>query len=174
MITERLGEDFFIRDILEVAPGLLGKKIVMVRDGELSSWQITETEAYRGEEDLACHARSGRTRRTGIMYGKGGYLYMYLIYGMYWMMNIVAGPENVPQAALIRGVERFSGPGRLTKNLGLDGSYYGESLLTSGRIWLSDGRPPEHILTTPRIGVDYAGEWKDKPWRFLAGNSAAG
>ncbi len=169
MKNRRLDRDFFIRDVLEVAPDLLGRQLVTVTGNEVRSWTITETEAYRGEEDLASHASKGRTQRTEVMYHEGGLLYMYFIYGMYWMLNIVAGPENVPQAVLIRGVEGFPGPGRLTKNLGLDGSYYGESLLTSTRIWIESGIPPGRILATPRIGIDYALDWKDKPWRFVMG-----
>ena len=169
MTGSRLDREFFIRDVLDVAPALLGKKLVMIQEGRVGEWMITETEAYRGEEDLASHARKGRTRRTEAMYLEGGHLYMYFIYGMYWMLNIVVATENVPQAVLIRGVEGFSGPGRLTKNLGLDGSFYGESLISSSRIWLTEGLTPGHIVTTPRIGVDYAGEWKDKPWRYFLG-----
>jgi DNA-3-methyladenine glycosylase len=169
MTAERLGKDFFNRDVLDLAPGLLGKQIVILRDGLPGIWEITETEAYRGEEDLACHASKGRTQRTEVMFGEGGHLYLYFIYGMYWMLNIVAGPAGVPQAALIRGVKGFPGPGKLTKHLGIDGSYYGESLITSQRIWLINGRNPGRIITTKRIGIDYAGEWKDKPWRFLSG-----
>ncbi|HYW96148.1 MAG TPA: DNA-3-methyladenine glycosylase [Bacteroidales bacterium] len=165
---QRLGRDFFVRDVLEVAPDLIGKHLALVRDGKAEAWQITETEAYRGEEDLACHARNGLTKRTEVMYREGGHLYMYLIYGMYWMLNVVVGPANIPQAVLIRGVKGFEGPGRLTKHLGLDRSYYGESLVDSSRIWIAEGHAPGNIITTPRIGIDYAGEWKEKPWRFVA------
>ncbi len=165
--AKRLGKDFFTRDALDLAPGLLGKNLVIVRSDVPEAFRITETEAYCGEEDLASHASKGRTRRTEVMYGEGGYLYMYLIYGMYWMLNIVAGQENSPQAVLIRGVERYPGPGRLTKGLQLDGGFYGESLVDSPRIWISEGPAPKHFLTTPRIGVDYAGEWKDRLWRFV-------
>ncbi len=99
---------------------------------------ITETEAYRGGEDLACHASKGLTPRTRVMFGEGGYLYMYLIYGMYWMMNVVTGPEGVPQAVLFRGLRELSGPGRLTRLLGVDQSFYGEDLVQSGRIWIEE------------------------------------
>ena len=129
--------------------------------------RITEVEAYRGEEDKACHACKGRTKRTEVMYHRGGKIYVYLIYGMYWMLNIVTGKEGCPQAVLIRGVETISGPGRLGKRLQLDAGFYGEEL-PSGRISIEeDGFVVESYQTTPRIGIDYAEEWKEKPWKFV-------
>ncbi len=167
---ERLRYDFFRRDVLEVAPALLGKKLVRRYDnGHTESFLITETEAYRGEEDLACHASRGKTARTTPMYMAGGVLYIYLIYGMYWMMNIVTGKENEPQAVLIRGIEGYDGPGKLTRRLGIDKSFNTEDLTTSSRIWVEETGLQPAFRTTPRIGVDYAGEpWKNKPWRYLA------
>ena len=164
----RLGYEFYEKDVLEIAPSLLGKFLICVNEkGNVTRYIITETEAYRGEEDLACHASKGRTARTSIMYEPGGILYIYLIYGMYWMMNVVAGNKNEPQAALIRGIEGYNGPGKLTKALGIDKSYNGEDLVRSDRIWISEsGIKPEYTIG-PRIGIEYAGEWKDKPWRFL-------
>jgi DNA-3-methyladenine glycosylase len=165
----RLDRDFYRQDVLEVAPRLLGQHLVsMGEDGSRTSWVITETEAYRGIEDLACHASKGRTARTEVMFGDGGHLYMYLIYGMYWMMNVVTGTEGVPQAVLFRGLREISGPGRLTRLIGVDGSYYGEDLVHSGRIWIEwAGTIPSHT-SGPRVGIDYAGApWKDMPWRFL-------
>ena len=100
------------------------------------------------------------------MFHAGGVVYVYFIYGMYWMLNFVTGRENEPQAALIRGLEGFYGPGRLTRQLQIDKSFYDEDLTVSARIWLEDdGFRPTYSAGT-RIGVDYAGEWKDKPWRF--------
>jgi DNA-3-methyladenine glycosylase len=165
---KKLTREFYIRDVLEVAPELPGKSLVIrLTDGTYSKFIVTEVEAYRGYEDEACHASKGRTARTEIMFYEGGRLYVYLIYGMYWMLNIVTGKENEPQAVLIRGVEHFNGPGKLTKNLGIDGSYYGEDLLTSERIWFEDTGIIPVIKTSTRIGVDYAGEyWKSKPWRY--------
>jgi DNA-3-methyladenine glycosylase len=165
---ERLSRDFYIRDVLDVAPDILGK-ILAVRstDGTIRRYPITEAEAYRGAEDRACHAFKGRTSRTEIMFHAGGHLYIYFIYGMYWMMNIVTGQENNPQALLIRGVENFSGPGKLTKSLGIDKSFYGEDLVLSDRIWLEDSGVIGDFKTGPRIGIDYAGEyWKSRPWRY--------
>jgi len=164
-----LDREFYSRDVLEVAPQLLGQHLVKVAsDGTRSSYVITETEAYRGGEDLACHASKGRTPRTEVMFGEGGHLYMYLIYGMYWMMNVVCGPEDVPQAVLFRGLQEVSGPGRLTRLLGVDRGFYGEDLVRSDRIWIEEIGSSPAYSTGPRIGIDYAGEpWKDMPWRFL-------
>jgi DNA-3-methyladenine glycosylase len=165
---ERLDQRFFQRDVLDVAPDLIGQYLVYRLNGEKKKYEITEVEAYRGTEDLACHASKGRTKRTEIMFAHGGYIYVYLIYGMYWMLNFVTGPENQPQAALIRGVDSIPGPGRLTKKLGIDKSFYGESLITSDRLWVEPGYKKPSFETTPRIGIDYSGEiWKDKPWRFI-------
>jgi DNA-3-methyladenine glycosylase len=166
---KRLNRDFYRRDVLEVAPQLLGKHLVkMERDGSRSTYMITETEAYRGAEDLACHASKGRTRRTEVMFGEGGYIYMYLIYGMYWMMNVVTGPKEVPQAVLFRGLREASGPGRLTRLVGVDRGYYGEDLVRSERIWIEESDITPDYFAGPRVGVDYAGlPWKDLPWRFL-------
>ena len=162
----RLSVDFFTRDVLTVAPELLGKILVCKAGKDLLRYRITETEAYRGAEDLACHACKGRTARTEVMYHTGGAVYVYLIYGMYWMLNIVAGHENEPQAALIRGLEGIYGPGRITKKLQIDKSFYGEDLTVSQRIWVEDDGYKPPCQTGARIGVDYAGDWKDIPWRF--------
>jgi DNA-3-methyladenine glycosylase len=141
----RVNREFFTRDVLEVAPALLSKTLaVKFENSEIKRFRITETEAYRGEEDKACHACKGRTSRTEIMYHEGGRLYVYLVYGMHWMLNVVTGEENNPQAVLIRGLENCSGPGRVTGVLGIDRSYYGEDLTVSNRIWLEEsGKTPE-------------------------------
>lgn len=166
--ASRLNIEFFQRDVLEVAPELLGKIIVRrFDDGGLVSGRIIEVEAYRGTEDLACHASRGRTSRTKIMFGPGGYLYVYLIYGMYWMLNFVTGEKDIPQAVLIRGVESINGPGRLTRHFYIDGDFYGECLGDSRRLWLEGHTGKVKINSGPRIGVDYAGEyWASRPWRF--------
>jgi DNA-3-methyladenine glycosylase len=168
MAGTRLSRDFFIRDVLDVAPGLIGKNMVVrLGDGAYGRYLVTEVEAYRGSEDKACHASKGRTSRTDIMYHEGGRLYMYLIYGMYWMLNVVTGSENNPQAVLVRRVESFPGPGKLTKSLGIDRSFYGEDLVTSGRLWFEDAGLSPEVKTGERIGIGYAGEyWKTRPWRF--------
>jgi len=169
-MKERISNSWFqCNDALFVAENLLGKTLVRKFDnGEILSARIIETEAYLGAEDLACHASKGRTPRTEIIFGEGGKVYVYLIYGMYWMLNFVTGKDDHPQAVLIRGIENCIGPGRVGKLLKLDKSFYGEDMETSNRIWLEDSAHDGEIITTPRIGVDYAGEiWKNKPWRFV-------
>jgi DNA-3-methyladenine glycosylase len=165
---KKLSRKFYIRDVLEVAPELPGKYLVIIlTDGTYGRFQVTEVEAYNGNGDEACHASKGRTARTEIMFHEGGRLYIYFIYGMYWMLNIVTGKENEPQAVLIRGLENLYGPGKLTRSLGIDRSYYGEDLVTSERIWFEDAGVFPVIKTGTRIGVDYAGEyWKSRPWRY--------
>ena len=166
---KRLERDFYGQDVLQVAPALLGKVLVhRDQSGKRERYVISETEAYRGGEDRACHASRGLTPRTEVMFGDGGCLYMYLIYGMYWMMNVVTGEKGNPQAVLIRGLREVSGPGRLTKALGLDKSYNGEDLHASERIWIEDPGATPSFTSAPRVGIDYAGEpWKSKPWRFI-------
>ncbi|MDR3060986.1 MAG: DNA-3-methyladenine glycosylase [Dysgonamonadaceae bacterium] len=168
---QKLSRNFFKQDVLIVAPALLGKFLVReFEDGHIERYRITEVEAYRGEEDKACHAAKGRTRRTEVMYHEGGKIYVYLIYGMYWLLNIVTGNEDEPQAVLIRSVEKISGPGRVGKQLQLHSGFYGE-ILPSKRIWIEDdNRIVSHYVTTPRIGIDYAGEWKLKEWRYCLVN----
>ena len=165
----RLGRPFFTRDVLEVAPDLLGQVLVRKLDRHHTlRLTISEVEVYRGEEDLACHACKGRTARTRVMYARGGAVYVYLIYGMYWLLNFVTGPEDHPQAVLIRGCREVQGPGRIGRALKLDKSFYGEDLIDSSRLWVEPGviLSPDYT-SGPRIGVDYAGpEWALKPWRF--------
>ncbi len=164
---ERLTTDFFQQDALALAPQLLGKKLVRIIDGKRLEYQITEVEAYVGEEDLACHASKGRTARTEVMYQQGGVVYVYLIYGMYWLLNIVSGNENHPQAVLIRSISGYNGPGKLGKALQLDKSFYGEDLCNSSRIWIENA-PTAQYITTARIGIQYAPlEWQEKAWRFV-------
>jgi len=168
-IMDRLNYDFYKQDALTVAQRLLGK--ILVRrweDGSKTRYVITETEAYLGEEDLACHASKGRTKRTEVMYSEGGLVYVYLIYGMYWMLNVVTGTNNDPQAVLIRGIDKITGSGKVGRELKLDKSYYGESLMVSNRIWIENAPDISDFISAPRIGIDYAGEiWKEKPWRFI-------
>jgi len=168
-MNKRLGIEFYCQDVLEVAPRLLGKHLIRIYpDGTKAAYVISETEAYRGGEDLACHASKGRTPRTEVMFGDGGHLYMYLIYGMYWMLNVVTGNKGVPQAVLFRGLREASGPGRLTSLIRVDKDFYGEDLVKSDRIWVEESGTRPQYTAGPRIGIDYAGEpWKDMPWRFL-------
>ncbi|MCK4465877.1 MAG: DNA-3-methyladenine glycosylase [Bacteroidales bacterium] len=169
MAGEKLSRSFYNRDVLTVAPELLGKVLVRKFDnGRVSRFIIEEVEAYRGEEDLACHASKGRSSRTEIMYHEGGKIYVYLIYGIYWMLNIVTGENTIPQAVLIRRIESFDGPGKLTRQLSVDKTFYGEDLVLSKRIWIENNSEAVRFFTEPRIGINYAGEyWKNKPWRFI-------
>jgi DNA-3-methyladenine glycosylase len=168
-MANRLDCSFFLRDVLDVAPELLGKVIVRRFENQvIQKFIISEVEAYSGNGDLACHASKGKTQRTEVMFREGGLVYVYLIYGMYWMLNIVTGKENDAAAVLIRGVEGVSGPGRVGKTLQLDKSFYGENLCTSERIWIENADPVVNYTISPRIGIDYAGEpWISKPWRFI-------
>lgn len=165
----RLTNSFFQREVTEVAPDLLGKILVRrFEDGTIHKFKITETEAYRGGEDKACHANKGLTARTKVMFDAGGLVYVYLIYGMYWMLNFVTGETGDSSAVLIRGVEGISGPGRVGRALQLDKTFYGENLAASERIWIEDTGEKPQFITTPRVGINYAGEpWISKPWRFI-------
>ncbi len=168
-MNSRLPNSFFQRDVLEVASELLGKIISRkFSNGKIDKFVITEVEAYSGNGDLACHASKGKTQRTEVMFREGGVVYVYLIYGMYWMLNIVTGKENDASAVLIRGIEGISGPGRVGKALQLDKSFNGENLITSQRIWIENTDVVVKFSTSPRIGIDYAGEpWVNKPWRYI-------
>jgi DNA-3-methyladenine glycosylase len=168
-MAERLAEDFFQRDICDVAPDLIGKILVRKQsDGSEFRFRITEIEKYIGENDLACHASKGRTARTEVMYWSGGHIYVYLIYGMYWMLNVITGKENHPQGILIRGLQNCEGPGRVGRLLNLDKSFYGESLIQSDRIWIEDDGKKFTFTTHPRVNIDYAGEfWKKKAYRYI-------
>ena len=164
----RLTREFYTRDVLEVAPELIGKKLVRRSNGQITFYYIVEVEAYRGEEDEASHARFGKTSRNSIMFANGGLVYVYLIYGMYWMLNIVTGENGKAQAILIRGLRGFDGPGKLTKALGIDKSFYGEDLDKSDRLWIETHFEKPAIIHKSRIGIDYAGEpWKSIAWRYI-------
>lgn len=164
-----LDKDFFHRDVLEVAPELVGKIIVRrLEDGSEIRLRITETEAYRGTEDTACHASKGRTPRTEPLYGESGRIYVYLCYGMYWLFNIVTGEEGDPQAVLIRSCEVYNGPGKLTKALLIDKSFLGSDVTDCSRLWLEDDGYRADILLKERVGIGYATEeYRSILWRFV-------
>jgi DNA-3-methyladenine glycosylase len=154
--------------VLIVAPELPGKNLALSRAGIIETYTIIEVEAYRGEEDQASHARFGKTARNSIMYEQGGLLYIYLIYGIHWMLNIVTGPAGSPQAILVRGLKTLSGPGVLTRGLGIDKSFHGEDLGISERIWIEDSDIKPVIIQKPRVGINYAGEpWISQDWRYI-------
>lgn len=161
---------WFNRPTVEVARYLIGKFLVRrLPDGTELAYRITETEAYDGPLDLACHASKGRTPRTEVMYGEAGHFYVYFCYGIHWLLNIVTGEVDFPSAVLIHGLEGISGPARLTKALHIDKSFYAKPATPTSGLWFEDrGTQANQILATPRIGVDYAGkEWAGKEWRFV-------
>ena len=160
---DRLGYDFYHRGCPEVAKDLVGK--VLVYRG--NSLRISETECYCGEDDTACHANKGRTKRTEVMYGKAGTVYIYLCYGMHWMLNIVTGEENQPEAVLIRACVEAAGPGKLTKALGITGEENRSSVVTSETLWIGDDGFRCEIETDKRVGIGYASpEDQQRLWRF--------
>ena len=164
----KLKKDFYKNSCLYVAPNLLGKMLVRkYPDGKIKRYKITETEAYKGEEDTACHARFGKTKRNEIMYNEGGFTYIYLCYGIHYLLNIVTGKANYPEAVLIRGIEQYDGPGKLTKALDITKELNNIDLSISDELWIEDSEEVEYI-TTPRIGIDYADDYyKNINWRFL-------
>ncbi len=164
-----LPRNFYERPTLDVARDLLGQ-ILVYRDKRV---RIVETEAYIGPDDLAAHsARGRRTARNELMYGEAGHAYIYFIYGMYFCLNLVTEGPEVPAAVLIRaGEPGAKGPGVLCREMGLTRDQNGLDL-TGSELWVEAGAPvTELVVEAPRIGVEYAGEWAAKPWRFyLEGN----
>lgn len=144
MALTRLTESFYHRDCLEVAPDLVGKLILRkFPDGTLLRERIAETEAYRGQEDLACHASRGRTPRTELLYRESGIIYVYLCYGMHWLMNVITGEPEQPQGVLIRAGAVHNGPAKLTKYLQVDKHFNGGSFVTSRNCGSPTTLPPE-------------------------------
>jgi DNA-3-methyladenine glycosylase len=163
-----------------VCQELLGKFLVIKKKWKVSKYIITEVEAYDGEQDEACHARHGKTERNAPMYATPGCRYVYMIYGMYYMLNIVTGPGKHPSAILLRGLNaettkrwndvQLNGPGKLTKALWIDKSFNGKK--ADEKVWLRIEESwivISNIKTAPRVGIDYASpEWRNKHWRFYA------
>jgi DNA-3-methyladenine glycosylase len=182
----KLRRSFYEQPTIEVARQLLGKYLIRKHPDGTTVGRIVETEAYIGPQDKACHASRGRTPRTEIMFGRAGHAYVYMIYGFYYMLNIVTEAADFPAAVLIRAVEPLeglplmqsrrqterlrslaSGPGKLCRAFAIDRTLNGNDVC--GKVlYLDDhGEPAPKVVTTPRIGVDYAGKWKHKRWRFL-------
>lgn len=160
-------------DTVAIARGLLGATLCRRRaDGTVLRSRITETEAYNGPEDRACHASKGRTARTEVMFGPAGHWYVYLCYGVHEMLNLVTGPRDFPAAVLIRGVEGVSGPGRVTKALGVGRELNQLAACEASGLWIEpaapgEGAPDAEVEAGPRVGVAYAGpDWSARPWRF--------
>ncbi len=169
-----LSQNFFNRSTLVVAEELLGKFLVKQEGFERISLMIIEVEAYDGPLDLACHASKGQTLRNSVMFGPAGYFYVYFVYGMYWMLNVVTGPEKYPAAVLIRGAGQYNGPGKLTRALHIDKSFQGKLATPETGLWFEDRGIVLHspIQKTARIGIDYAGKvWSQKPYRFVIQDS---
>jgi DNA-3-methyladenine glycosylase len=165
-----LDQEFFGRPALAVARELLGKYLVRRVGGWSIAARIHETEAYVGPHDLACHAAKGHTPRTSVMFGPAGVWYVYFIYGIHWMLNVVTESEGFPAAVLLRGAGDWPGPARLTKALRIDRRLNGRPASPESGLWIEDrGETIRRTLIrrTPRIGVDYAGPWAAKPYRFL-------
>lgn len=181
----KLERAFYLRDGLTVARALIGKKLVTNLPEGLTSGIIVETEAYMGTIDAASHTYKGKTERTRIFYGAGGFVYVYLIYGMYLCTNVIANVENVPEAVLIRALEPVegvelmksrrnknnlrelcSGPGKLSQALGITKNFYGADLC-GNEIFIETAKNLR-VETTKRINVDYAGEAANYLWRFTA------
>lgn len=181
---------FYYDEVTLVARRLLGMHLIRNLDGIRTGGIIIETEAYRGEEDLACHARVGKTRRNAILYEEGGTSYVYFTYGMHWLVNAVTGEYGFPAAVLIRVIlpleglegiqarrkgrpqaEWTNGPAKICQALVIDGSLSGILLYQeNGELWIEEGKPvaDEKVKTSPRIGLGATPEpWKSRPWRFF-------
>lgn len=176
----KLARSFYDRRALAVAPDLIGLHLVHRAGRHLRIGRIVETEAYQGPLDLAAHsARGRRTARTEVMFGSPGHAYVYLIYGFWNCLNVVTAAEGTPHAVLLRALEPLAnidgstaGPGLLCRALGIDRRLYGEDLCGT-RLWIE--RPAEikrvRIVRSTRIGVDYAGDWAQRRWRFFDADS---
>ena len=166
----RLDTSLFSLPATQLAPLLLGKILCRRLDTqEILRYRITETECYYGEEDSACHAHRGKTPRNAPLYLNGGYSYVYLCYGIHHLLNVVSGNEGHPEAVLIRGVEGYNGPGKLTKEMSIDRSLNAVDLTTSNELWIEDDGCSVSYRTERRVGIDYADPIdRDRLWRFLA------
>ena len=169
---------FYAGDAETVAKALLGQTLVCEVGAAAQRVHVVETEAYIGVHDLASHASKGRTKRTETMFGSPGRLYVYLIYGMYTMLNVVTGAEGDAQAVLIRAAEplenvtgKTDGPGKLTRALGVTREH-DTHLLNQEPFYFEAGPSPKRIVTTTRVGIDYAGEWRDATLRFYDADSS--
>lgn len=164
----RLGKEFYRMRAPEMAQQLLGKLLCRQIGDQVMKLRIHEVEIYFGESDTACHASKGITNRTKTLYEVGGTSYVYLCYGIHHLFNVVTGDKGFPEACLIRGVEGYNGPGKLTKIMRIDKSLNGIDLATSDELWLEDDGFSGIYTTTKRIGIEYANEVdRDRLWRYL-------
>jgi DNA-3-methyladenine glycosylase len=171
---KKLSQSFFRQPAAELARALIGKILVRRIRGKVLQARVVETEAYLGPHDLASHASKGRTGRTEVLFGPAGRAYVYLIYGMYEMLNVVAGDVGEAQAVLIRAAKPLngwkadlSGPGRLTRAFRITRSEYGLDLTGDRLYFMDDPAYQTCVVSTKRVGIDYAKEWKDAPLRFV-------
>lgn len=165
---EKLNADFYHRQCLEVAPGLVGKLLVHRVGTEDRILRITETEAYCGESDTACHAHKGRTARTEVLYVRPGTAYVYLCYGIHWLFNVVTGEEGEPEAVLIRACEDAEGPGKLTKSLDITGADNRKYLVDDQALYIADDSFQCRVSSARRVGIAYASqEDQARLWRFI-------
>jgi len=164
-------KDFFNKDAFLVAEDLLGKYLVRSHRGKERAVMITELELYDGVEDKASHASRGLTERNKPMFGEAGHFYVYLVYGMHNMLNIVCREKGYPSAILIRASNEISGPARLTKELKIDRTLNQKAAMPSSGLWFEDRGvliDKKKIKKTKRVGVEYAGPiWSEKLYRFL-------
>ena len=174
--TRKITRDFYARNTLTVARELIGMHLVHADGATVRAGRIVETEAYQGPKDLAAHSSRGRTRRTEVMFGPPGHAYVYFIYGFWYCLNVVTAAAGVPHAVLLRALEPVTGvadktwgPGLLCRAMGIDKRLNGADLC-GDVLWLERpaglSRRPPRIARSERIGVDYAGEWARRPWRF--------
>lgn len=172
---KKLPRAFYANETTLVANALLGKHLVHVKGDQVKRARIVEVEAYLGPHDLAAHSARGRTQRTEVMFGPPGYAYVYLIYGMYHCMNVVTEAEGHAAAVLIRAVEplsgidqRTQGPGLLCRAMDITRDLNASDLVEGENFYIMDapGVASEQIVARPRIGVDYAGAWRDKLLRY--------
>lgn len=164
-----LSEEFFKGDTLAVSRALLGKFLVRRKGNRRIAAMITEVEAYNGPYDRASHASRGRTKRTAVMFGPPGFWYVYVVYGMHHCVNIVTGPNGYPAAVLIRSVHGVTGPGRVARHFGIDRRLNNKKAGRASGLWVEDRGiriPKRSVGTGKRIGVEYAGKWKNKLWRY--------
>lgn len=175
---KKIEQEYFNQKTVKIARNLLGKYLVRRIGNNVIAKMITEVEAYDGPRDKASHASRGRTERTKIMFGDPGHFYVYLCYGMHWMLNIVTGPRDFPAAILIRATEDINGPARLTKFLKIDSTLNGKPVGEKCGLWLEDRGMKinrRYIKKGPRIGVAYAGPyWAGKHYRFWLDCKAPG
>lgn len=160
---------FFNRRADVVAPALLGCMLCVQKGTSIERYSICDVEAYVGPHDRASHAAKGKTPRNEVMFHTAGTIYVYFIYGMYYMLNIVTDREHYPSAVLIRGISGYDGPGKLTKALAITKAFNGKMLGTETGLWIEypEKRLKKTIQRLPRVGVSYAQEWADKKLRFV-------